>query len=205
MNAGNDRILSEALYAALRDNPFYIALSDSIPTRINAHDRVLRYLDYSIAEARRFGRLFAPQGRPVGASVWSLPLQPEQMTRKAQDKAAFIQSELGADACRVYSEMSVAMAERTNSLIEESDWYLSILGVLPEHQGKGLGRDLVRPVLEEADRIPVASYLETFSPRNMSFYSRLGYQTTGTFTEPVTGEDYWVMRRLPPVCAAADG
>ncbi|MEM9845484.1 MAG: GNAT family N-acetyltransferase, partial [Pseudomonadota bacterium] len=67
----------------------------------------------------------------------------------------------------------------------------------PAHQGKGLGPQLILPVLEEADATGVATYLETFSKRNMPFYERLGYRTLAAFEESVTGATYRIMRRAP--------
>ena len=85
----------------------------------------------------------------------------------------------------------------TAPLISADDWYLSILGVLPEQQGRGVGRSLVEPVLEDADAADIATYLETFAPRSIPFYQRLGYEILGEIREPVTGSDYWLMRRKP--------
>ena len=76
-------------------------------------------------------------------------------------------------------------------------WYLSIVGVLPDYQGRGLGGELIRPVLAQTDAIGVATYLETFTPRNMSFYERLGYREAGSFEEPTIGDRYWLMLRPP--------
>jgi GNAT superfamily N-acetyltransferase len=86
--------------------------------------------------------------------------------------------------------------------IQQSRWYLSIIGLAPEFQNRGLGGGLVKPVLEKADALGVPSYLETFNPRNRSFYTRLGYQEAASFVEPVTGSEYWIMIREPLAGAA---
>ena len=48
---------------------------------------------------------------------------------------------------------------------------LSIIGILPEFQGQGFGGGLVGPVLNRADQSGVPTYLETFTPRNITFYN----------------------------------
>ena len=87
------------------------------------------------------------------------------------------------------------MAFLTEPLINGNEWYLSILGIHPEQQNKGLGQKLLTPVLEEADKQGLDTFLETFTPRNMSFYERLGYQSEKVFSEQVTASDYAVMVR----------
>lgn len=56
-------------------------------------------------------------------------------------------------------------------------WYLFILGVDPSIQGQGVGRSLVKPILNQADSEGVSCYLETANVRNFSFYERLGFVT----------------------------
>jgi GNAT superfamily N-acetyltransferase len=82
-------------------------------------------------------------------------------------------------------------------------WYLSIVAVDPVTQGQGLGRKLLEPTIAEADRVSATCYLETFSPRNLSFYERLGFATEARFAEPTTGADYAVMVRYPNATAAS--
>ena len=58
----------------------------------------------------------------------------------------------------------------------DSHWYLEVMGVAPEAQGKGLGGRLLAPVLETADREHVDCYLETADRTNVRFYERHGFR-----------------------------
>ncbi|MEM6481277.1 MAG: GNAT family N-acetyltransferase [Pseudomonadota bacterium] len=158
---------------------------------------MIDYFLYSISEGRRHGRVCALSHNLVGVSVWSLPLPPVEAEQKASRKQDFMRKSIGEEAAQIYLEICNNMSGRTARVTKPSDWYLSIAGVLPEHQGKGLGQQLIRPVLQEADAAGVASYLETFTARNTPFYERLGYKPLASFEEPVTGATYWVMRRAP--------
>lgn len=158
---------------------------------------MIDYMSFSIDEARRYGRVCALPAEYAGISVWALPLSPNAAERKATDKSDFIRKMMGAGALRTYSDICTNMAQQTKTVTEKTDWYLSIAGVHPAHQGKGLGPQLILPVLEEADATGVATYLETFSKRNMPFYERLGYRTLAAFEESVTGATYRIMRRAP--------
>ncbi len=94
-----------------------------------------------------------------------------------------------------YCKIVDFMSEESKEVVSESYWYLSILGVSPDIQGKGLGPDLILPVLEKTDELGAAVYLETFTPKNFGFYKRLGFYEAKTVHEPVTDADYTIMVR----------
>lgn len=89
------------------------------------------------------------------------------------------------------------MSAKAASVVDDDAWYFSIVAVDPTAQGQGLGRKLLEPTIAEADRVSATCYLETFSPRNLPFYERLGFVTEARFAEPTTGADYAVMVRYP--------
>lgn len=188
---------SEGLYPALADDPFYMTMEKRVSDPAKSKEAMLRYYDYSIYEADQFGKIVEPGDDPFGVSVWSVPLSEQEMKDKARQKKQLIQQEMGDSCLAAYEEINAFMSNAAQPLTADEDWYLSILGILPECQGKGLGGDLIRPILEMADSAGVSTFLETFTPRNMSFYERLGYTTAGSFLEPVTESKYWLMRRTP--------
>ncbi len=100
-------------------------------------------------------------------------------------------------AAQITIESSVSCARRPRT------WSTMMRGIsrlslsIPAAQGQGLGRKLLEPTVAEADRVNATCYLETFSPRNLSFYERLGFSTKARFTEPTTGADYALMVRHP--------
>ena len=57
----------------------------------------------------------------------------------------------------------------------EPHWYLAFVGIEPSQQGRGIGRRLLAPVLDEADRNADGCYLETPFPATHSFYRSLGF------------------------------
>jgi GNAT superfamily N-acetyltransferase len=76
-------------------------------------------------------------------------------------------------------------------------WYLAVMGVAPEWQGRGLGTALMRPALEVLDRDGVPAYLESSSPRSRALYQRNGFDVTGEFNLPSDGPPLWQMWREP--------
>lgn len=73
-------------------------------------------------------------------------------------------------------------------------FYLSILGVAPEAQGRGLGSQLLRPMLDRCDHEGVGAYLESSKERNVPFYERHGFRVTETVRFP-RGPLMWAMWR----------
>jgi ribosomal protein S18 acetylase RimI-like enzyme len=59
---------------------------------------------------------------------------------------------------------------------EEPHWYLPLIGVEPNAQGKGLGEALMRHAVLRCDRERELAYLESTNPRNISLYLRHGFE-----------------------------
>lgn len=62
---------------------------------------------------------------------------------------------------------------------KEPHWYLPLIGIDPQHQGKGLGGALLDHALALSDRDGVPAYLESSNPRNISLYERHGFERLG--------------------------
>lgn len=188
------RILAEALYAALTEDAFYITMEKSV-TKGSAREAMLRYLDYSMVEANRHGVLLISADRKSGAAIWSRPLEREQEREKQKSKRDFIIRHMGQSSLESYEAMVAFMAGKSAPHIDADAWYLSIVGIHPGSQGRGHGVDLVKEVLQKTDSMNRPTYLETFSPRNISFYERLGYRSIDRIHEPTSRADYWIMSR----------
>lgn len=75
-------------------------------------------------------------------------------------------------------------------------WFLAVLGVDPEHQGRGLGTALVRHALDRYDQEGTPAYLETTNPANPPFYQRFGFEIRDEFGLP-GGLTAWTLWRDP--------
>lgn len=187
--------------AALEGDPFYPAIcapysNDAIRRRAI----LLPYFDYSIQEGRDFGRCIHLAENPsLGVAVWLLPQPSEAQSLAAAKKRAFLEVTLPAEGCANYYRIVNFMHNKTANVVPQHAWYLSIVAVDPAAQGQGLGRKLLETTLAEANRASATCYVETFTPRNISFYERLGFATVARLAEPTTGTAYAVLLRPPRI------
>jgi ribosomal protein S18 acetylase RimI-like enzyme len=191
-----NKAIASALYEALTEDPYFITLEQKTSVDpATAKKAMLRYMDYSMKDALRHGKLCLTKELTHGASLWSKPVGNALGQQIAKEKKQFMQDHLGRECLDTYCQISEFMSEESRQVVSDKFWYLSILGISPDHQGKGLGLDLVLPVLSLTDKIGVATYLETFTPKNFGFYKRLGFYEAKTVHEPVTNSDYTIMVR----------
>ena len=76
-------------------------------------------------------------------------------------------------------------------------WYLAIMGVDPQWQGRGIGSMLMQPALETLDAQRTPAYLEASTRRSRALYERHGFVVTGEFNLPSGGPTLWQMWREP--------
>ncbi len=187
-----------ALVDSLRYDPFYATITQKFAAHEALRRQPLaRYFDYSMSEGARRGRLVVWPDQAIGAAVWLLPAHPSVSETEAMAKAEFLTPTLGASGVDAYRRIIDFMRPRATAAVVETAWYLSIVGVTPSAQGRGIGRRLIEGTLAEADDAGVDCYLETFDRRNPAFYQRLGFSAVGSHAEPVTGATYTVMLRNP--------
>jgi GNAT superfamily N-acetyltransferase len=189
-----------ALVESLRDDPFYVAITEQFGDDERRRCQALaRYFDYSMSEGARIGRLVVWPDESVGAAVWLLPTETSMYKAERKAKAEFLEACIGTSGRDVYDRIMEFMVPQASAQVDASSWYLSIVGVTPLSQGQGIGARLLEPTLLEADKAGVDCYLETFDHRNPRFYQRLGFSPIATHEEPVTGSPYTIMRRRPRI------
>lgn len=75
-------------------------------------------------------------------------------------------------------------------------FYLFMLGVDPTQQRRGLGSQLLEPLLARCDAENKPAYLETARPENVPFYARHGFNLAHILDEPPFPK-LWLMLRPP--------
>ena len=192
------RAVAVALYCALAKDPFYRTIAGA-----QRHDpsifetALVRYFEYALDEAEAIGRLVVDEEQ-LGAAAWFLPIAPRVAHEAKTKKERVLYEVLSKAGLVAYQQITEFMSQqRSRVCIASNAWYLSIIGIAPQAQGRGLGRKLLEPMLAEADAATASCYLETFSMRNVTFYTRLGFGVVGMPHEPTTGAHYAIMLRRP--------
>ena len=135
-----------------------------------------QYLRYFPAFAKAFGGTALAQGTVLaadgGAALWLAP------GAEPDEEALVALVEEGIEQPR-RDEALLVFAEMGRVHPREPHWYLPLIGVEPDCQGRGLGSSLIRPVLERCDAAGLPAYLEATSARGQKLYERLGFEAVG--------------------------
>jgi len=125
---------------------------------------------------------------PPGELMYS-PLQ------RLRTGALAVGWQAGWAAIRRYSVLAAYINEAHRRSVLADHWYLLMVAVTPEKQGRGIGTALLEPVLVRADRERVPCYLDTLEQRNLGYYERLGFRVTVQGQVPYGGPRFWGMAR----------
>lgn len=184
-----------ALALALLPDPFYQAITIDHSSAVAIFRLLERYFEYSLLEAQRTGRCVLAQNPEHGAAAWLLPRDVKTDALESEAKLAFMERLLSPAGFHNYQNILSFMSPLAAHHVSEDAWYLSIIGIHPSAQGKGIGQELLASTLSEADENRATCYLETFTPRSIGFYTRLGFKSAACYEEPTTRSTYVLMRR----------
>jgi ribosomal protein S18 acetylase RimI-like enzyme len=154
------------------------------------HDVVIRY-------CLRHGEVYTTP-EVAGAACWLPPDQPFptlfRMLRAGMHRVPFRFGWSGSLRLRAVDTLAQQL-HRTH--VPGPHWYLWLIGVDPEHQGKGVAAQLVQPVVQRADADHLPCYLETHKEMNVSIYQRLGFTVAQRVELPMRSGSMWGMLRPP--------
>ena len=71
---------------------------------------------------------------------------------------------------------SVWFSEWARQDPSDQHWHLGPIGILPSHQGSGVGSELMRRFCKEVDTCLAKAYLETDLDKNVCFYEKFGFK-----------------------------
>jgi ribosomal protein S18 acetylase RimI-like enzyme len=187
-----------AAVSALEGDSFYRCITAEFGADdVRRRAALAAYFDYSIRQGTRIGRVVHLEAADVGVAVWVLPQSDEVQQRERSQKRAYLHGILGQAGWENYARIVGFMSGRARTVVGNDAWYLSIVAVAPQAQGRGLGARLLAPTLAEADAAAAVCYLETFNPGSLHFYHRLGFVTRAEFDEPATRAQYAILVRVP--------
>lgn len=143
----------------------------------------------------KFGEVYT-SSNTEGSVVWLCPNETEITPEKAEEGGLTKLPELlGEDAATRFLSALDFIAPYHDQDVPEPHWYVMVVGVHPEHCGKGLGRALLQPVMKKAEEHSTPIYLETAEPSNVVFYKKLGFRVLRELIDPASGLKMWTFRK----------
>jgi GNAT superfamily N-acetyltransferase len=145
-----------------------------------------------------YGEVYTTDGSVEGAAIWLPPGETEiGEERMVAAGLAEMAAQLGEEAMARFGAIAAHLDELHRRDVPDPHWYLFILGVDPPRQGRGIGGQLMQPVLARADAAGLPCYLETMKARNVPFYRKHGFGVVVEADLPGGGLHFWTMRRSP--------
>ena len=129
----------------------------------------------------------------AGAAVW---IPPEQWRVSVLEQLRMMPGLISSVGLRDLPRSLRGFNLMESKHPRDRHYYLPVVGVEPQWQGKGIGTALLQPILERCDRDGVAAYLEATAPKNRACYERVGFEAVEEVTFP-KGPPMWTMRREP--------
>jgi ribosomal protein S18 acetylase RimI-like enzyme len=142
----------------------------------------------------RYGRVTQSEGGKA-AAVWIPPGPGITMGGLVRSGALGVPFHIGFKPFARFMGANETMERIHKRRVPEPHWYLMVVGVDPELQGRGIGTALVKEGLALADEARLPCYLETSEKRNVAFYEHHGFVVLETATLGDGGPPAWAMRR----------
>jgi GNAT superfamily N-acetyltransferase len=140
------------------------------------------------------GEVYATSRKMEGVAVWFTPDSKQsswwQRLCNGLLISSFFMNKKQKASQRAFEQYSNSVRKR---VLPARYWYLQILGVAPEQQGKGFSGRLLRPMLARAEREGLLVFLETQLPKNVELYKHFGFRVVEEGTIPGSNVHSWAM------------
>ena len=187
-------ILSRVMSRAFFTNPTTLYC---LPDESGRSDKLDWFLRIALRCGQKYGSVHTTD-EEEGAAIWLSPshvyLSLFQLLKQGFSTAPF---RLGMGPLgRLFNCLNY-FEKLQKSDMPDDHWYLFLLAVDPPQQGKGIGRRLIRPILQRADSEKTSCYLETDKPGNVTFFQKNGFKINREDDVPKGGPHFWTMIRKP--------
>ncbi len=161
-----------AMQKAFIDDPLYQYISDDHVVRENIISIV-----YDMMINNSAGDFYIDNSLPQAGAVW-MNLQEKGNSSVLTGLKVHLRMLFSGGIRRIATldQPFKQLDQRQKELYQESDYYLSLLFVSPEMQGKRLASKLLSEQLNKFDQEHLTCSLDTFNPNNIGLYERFGFQ-----------------------------
>lgn len=177
---------AETLARAFHDYPVFVYVFPDSRERLSGLRPLFRsFVHHAVLR----GEVHATSPDLEGVAVWLPPRQAggfsvaPRVSQDALDRMAYWGS-------RVYP------VRKRHAPFDH--WFLELIGVIPELQGRGYAGFLLAPMLARLDRQGLPCYLDTEVEKNVGIYERHGFRVVDDSVVAGTGIRSWGMLRAGP-------
>ncbi len=135
------------------------------------------------------GEVYATSQTLEGVAVW---MPPDHTSRSSPAPEV---SKDALDRMTHFGRQVYAVRKRH---VPSAHWFLMIIGVVPELQGRGYASVLLAPMLARIGRQHLPCYLDTEVEKNVDIYNRYGFRVVNDSIVVGTGVRSWGMLRESP-------
>ena len=197
LNKSHIRPAAEMLSRAFQDYP---VSKYSFADDLEREKKLPYYFRYILSYYVRYGEIYATSLNLEGVAVWLasdyFPMTFRRLLRSVPLSVMFglmrVSDREGGGRMRRFGEHVDVIHKR---LAPFKHWFLQIIGVDPQFQGKGYAGKLLRPMFARIDEEGLPCYLETLDETNVPLYEHLGFRVVEKSTVPETKLTNWAMLR----------
>jgi len=184
---------AEMLCKAFRDYPVFTYFYPGEAKRNRMQPAVFRGL---VRSGMKHGEVYATSPALEGAAVWFGPdSQHDSRWEYFWSGQFFTMMFTGRETLARQITFSKYASEVRMRSVPKRHWYLQMLGVDPNYQGRGYASKLLKPMLARADREGVPCFLETQAEKNVAFYEHFGFRVVEAGIIPGSDMKSWGMLR----------
>ncbi|UCG54292.1 MAG: GNAT family N-acetyltransferase [Dehalococcoidia bacterium] len=149
--------------------------------------------DFSNSEA------FITSSKMEGIAIWmhSTKREKRSLWRILNSGAIWQATKIGIKPLRKMCAYDRYIDNKHEELVPFPHWYLAVLAVDPQYQGKGYASLLLNDMLACIDKEDLPCYVETEGEKNVSLYQHFGFEVIDSFFVPNTNDRLVAMLRQP--------
>ena len=187
--------IADVLAQALFYSPHWMYI---LPDTAQRKKHLPSFMKYGLIYGFNQGRVYGVGKTVIGASVWFPPggSKDDLYGRLESSGILEMKETAGRDVFSRFLTSTEHVECIKAKLTVPDHYYLMILGVTPAMQNQNYGADLLKPLLENADRDGLPTIVDTSNTRNIPFYERNGFEVIHE-TILLNGPPVWIMMKHP--------
>jgi len=167
--------LADSLASAFAEDPLFNWMAGSPPNQDLTPKLRIIFDTFLKLDLERSEHLVFTDEDGIGVALWKAPNKWKMSTGDMFRALPAMLRALGARAPRMVGAFNAI--EKVHP--KEEHYYLEVLGTRQDMQSKGVGSAVMRDMLDRCDTEGMPAYLESSNLRNVPFYARHGFKTTG--------------------------